>query len=64
MEAPLPYSKQVALVSIVKSLPLCRFCPTANYMPWLPWSRQLNIVCDVTTVTKQCKQSQTFGEQG
>jgi hypothetical protein len=31
----LPYSKQLALVSMLMSLPLFQFCPTVNYMPWL-----------------------------
>jgi hypothetical protein len=60
----LPYSKQLALVSIVTSLPLCRFCPTVNYMPWLPYLHQVKIVCDVIIVTQQCKQSQSTAEQG
>jgi hypothetical protein len=31
-----PYSKQLSLVAMVTSQPLCRFCPTVNYMHWLP----------------------------
>jgi hypothetical protein len=33
-------------------------------MPWLPLLHQLKNVCDVTTVTQQCKQSQIIVEQG
>jgi hypothetical protein len=32
----LRYSKQVALMSKATSLPLCRFSPAVDYMPWLP----------------------------
>jgi hypothetical protein len=59
-----PCSKQLALVSMVTSLLLCHFCPTAHYMPCLPLLHQLKTVCDVTMVTQQCKQSQTIAEQG
>jgi len=60
----LPYSKQLVQVSMVTSLLLCHFCPTVNYMPWLPLLHQLRIVCDVTMVIQQWKQSQTIAEQG
>jgi hypothetical protein len=48
----------------VISLPLYRFCTTVNFMPWLPLLHQLKIVCDVTMVNQQCKQSQTIAEKG
>jgi hypothetical protein len=32
----LPYSKQLLVVFMVISLPLCRFCPAVKYMPFLP----------------------------
>jgi hypothetical protein len=60
----LPFSTQLALVSIVTSLPLCRVCATVNYIPWLRQLHQLKIVCDITIVTQQCKQSQIIAEQG
>jgi hypothetical protein len=40
---------------MVTSLPLCHFCPTVNYMPWLPQIHQLKIVGDVTQMNpNQC----------
>jgi hypothetical protein len=59
----LPYSKQLALVAMVTSLPLYRFRPTGNYMLWLPLLHKLKTECDVTMVTQECKRSQTFAEQ-
>jgi hypothetical protein len=43
--------------------PFTSFLPYIHHIPWLPWLHQLNI-CDVSTVTQQCKQSQTTTEQG
>jgi hypothetical protein len=49
---------------LTPAMPLGLFFPTVNYMPWLPWLRQLKIICDVTMVIQQCKQSQAIAEQG